>query len=280
MTDPKLYKAAGVIGWPVFQSRSPKIHRYWFDKYQISGDYILLPVQPGNVQDAFKGLAALGFAGCNVTIPHKQAVLPLLHHIDPLAKRMGAVNLIVIDANGKFSGFNKDGYGWREGLRQTKPDWRAEAGPAVVMGSGGGARAIVFTLADEGAPEIRLVNRTQARAEQLAADCGKLVRVIPWEKRADALEGVNLLVNCTNQGMIGQKPLDLALNKLPQTAYVSDIIYNPMETPLLAAARARGNTTVGGLGMLLNQARPAFKAWFGIDPEVTPELRKLIEATL
>lgn len=280
MTSPRPFKAAGVIGWPVAQSRSPKLHAYWFDRYNINGAYILLPVHPDKVGDAIKGLAALGFAGCNVTIPHKQAVLPLLDHIDPLAKRMGAVNLIVVGEDGKLTGFNKDGYGWYQCILEQKPDFNVKAGPAVVMGAGGGARAIVFTLADEGAPEIRLINRHKERADKLAADCGKPVKVIPWEQRADALEGANLVVNCTNQGMIGQTPLDLPLDKLPKTAYVSDIIYNPKETPLIVAAKQRGNATVGGLGMLLHQGRPAFKAWFGVDPEVTPELRKIIEATL
>jgi shikimate dehydrogenase len=280
MTNTRPFKAAGVIGWPVSQSRSPKLHGYWLEKYKIPGAYILLPVQPEKVGDAIKGLVALGFAGCNVTIPHKLAVMPLLDNIDPLAKRMGAVNLIVVGEDGKLTGFNKDGYGWFESIKEKKPDFNVKAGPAVVMGAGGGARAITFTLADEGAPEVRLINRHKERADKLAADCGKPVRVVPWEQRMDALEGANLLVNCTNQGMIGQQPLDLPLDKLPSTAYVSDIIYNPMETPLLAAARQRGNATVNGLGMLLHQARPAFKAWFGVDPEVTPELRKIIEATL
>jgi shikimate dehydrogenase len=280
MTSPRPFKAAGVIGWPVAQSRSPKLHGYWFERYNVNGAYILLPVQPDKVGDAIKGLVALGFAGCNVTIPHKQAVIPLLDHVDPLARRMGAVNLIVIGEDGKLSGYNKDGYGWFASIKENKPDFDVKAGPAVVVGAGGASRAIVFTLADEGAPEIRLVNRHQERAEQLAAACGKPVKVYPWEKRAELIADANLLVNCTNQGMYGQQPLDLSLDRLPASTYVSDVIYNPLETPLIKAAKARGNATAGGLGMLLHQARPAFKAWFGIDPEVTPELRKIIEATL
>jgi shikimate dehydrogenase len=280
MTKPSTYKAAGVIGWPVSQSRSPKLHGYWFERYNIPGAYILMPVHPDKIGDAMKGLPALGLAGCNVTIPHKQTVIPFLDHIDPLAKRMGAVNLIVVGEDGKLTGYNKDGYGWFQCILEKKPDFNVKAGPAVVMGAGGGARAIVFTLADEGAPEIRLINRHKDRADELAASCGKPVKVIPWEQRGDALEGANLVVNCTNQGMIGQQPLDLPLDKLPKTAYVSDIIYNPMDTPLIVDAKNRGNPTVGGLGMLLHQGRPAFKAFFGVDPEVTPELRKIIEATL
>jgi len=280
MTSQRPFKAAGVIGWPVAQSRSPKLHGYWFERYNVNGAYILLPVQPDKVADAIKGLVALGFAGCNVTIPHKQAVIPLLDHVDPLAKRMGAVNLIVVGEDGKLSGFNKDGYGWFASICEAKPDFDVKKGPAVVMGAGGAARAIVFTLADEGAPEIRLFNRHQDRAEKIAADCGKPVKVYPWEKRGELFGDANLLVNCTNQGMYGQPPLDICLDRLPASTYVSDVIYNPLDTPLIKAAKARGNPTVGGLGMLLHQARPAFKAWFGIDPEVTPELRKIIEATL
>lgn len=280
MTNSQPFKAAGLIGWPVAQSRSPKMHGYWIERYKVNGTYILMPVHPDKVGDALRGVVALGFAGCNVTIPHKQAVLPFLDHIDPLAKRMGAANLIVVGADGKLSGFNKDGYGWRESLRDAKPDFDVKVGPAVVMGAGGGARAIVFTLADEGCPEIRLINRHQERAEKLAADCGKMVKVIPWEQRAAALDGANLLVNCTNQGMIGQPPLDLPLDRLPKSTFVSDIIFNPKETPLLAAGRQRGNPTVNGVGMLLHQGRPAFNAWFGVEPEVTPELYKVIEATL
>ena len=165
-------------------------------------------------------------------------------------------------------------------MLEAKPDWRADAGPAVVIGAGGGARAVVMSLAERGAREIRLVNRTLARATTLAKDLGGPITPLAWEERHRALDGAALLVNTTSQGMVGQTPLDLSLDKLPATALVSDIVYIPRETPLLAAARQRGNHTVNGLGMLLHQARPAWEAWFGISPEVTPELRALLEATL
>lgn len=280
MNETHPFKLAGVMGWPVAHSRSPKLHGYWLAHYGIAGTYVPLPVAPGRVADALKGLAALGFAGCNVTIPHKLEAMRLVDDVDPLAQRIGAVNTVVVGTDGRLSGFNTDGYGFVESLRAARKDWTAEAGPVVVLGAGGGARAIVVTLIAEGAREIRLLNRTSARAEELAAAAGAQVRVLSWDQRAAALDGAALLVNTTSQGMIGQPPLDIALDALPKTALVSDIVYNPLLTPLLAAAKARGNTTVDGLGMLLHQARPAFRAFYGVMPEVTAELRKEIEDTL
>lgn len=280
MAETQKFRLAGVMGWPVAHSRSPKLHGYWISQLGLSGAYVYLPVQPERLPDALKGLSALGFAGCNLTIPHKETAMRLVDRVDPLAKRIGAINTIVVGEDGSLSGFNNDGYGFIECLKEAKPDWRADAGPAVVMGSGGGARAVVASLAERGAKEIRLVNRTFTRAQKLAADLGAPVRAIPWEQRHEAIDGASLLVNTTNQGMVGQAPLDLSLDRLPKSALVSDIIYVPLETPLLAAARKRGNLAVNGLGMLLHQARPAFKAWFGVLPEVTPELRRLLEATI
>jgi len=280
MTSVPAFKVAGVLGWPVAQSRSPKLHGYWLEKYKIPGSYIPLLVQPERLPDALKGLVALGLAGCNVTIPHKVAVMNLVDRVEPLAKRIGAVNLIVVEPDGSLSAYNKDGYGFIQCLRDARPDWRADSGPIVVLGAGGGSRAAVVSMADEGAGEIRLINRTVGKAEDIAKAAGPSVKVLPWDKRAEALDRAALLVNCTSLGMIGQPPLDIALDLLPKSALVCDIIYNPLETALLAAARKRGNTTVNGLGMLLHQARPAFHAWFGVMPEVTPELRKAIEATI
>jgi shikimate dehydrogenase len=274
------FKAAGLIGWPVFQSRSPKLHGYWLEHYRIAGAYLPLPVQPGRLEVALRGVAALGFAGCNVTIPHKEAAAKLVDRVDPVGRRMGAINLVVVQPDGSLSGYNKDGYGFIESLREGKSDWRGDAGPAVVLGAGGGARSVVVSLLDEGAPEIRLINRTRVRAEQLAQEVGGPIRVLDWAERQAALGGTALLVNTTNLGMVGQPPLDLALDELPRTALVCDIVYNPLDPPLLVAARARGNPTVNGLGMLLHQARPAFQAWFGLLPAVTPELRAVIEATI
>jgi shikimate dehydrogenase len=281
MSDPKTFKAAGLIGWPVFQSRSPKLHGYWLEKYGIAGAYMPMPVQPGRVEDALRGIRALGFAGCNVTLPHKEEAARIVDRVDRVGERMGAINLVVVEPDGSLSGYNKDGYGFVENLRDGQAGWRGDAGPAVVLGGGGGARSVVVSLLDEGAPEIRLANRTRARAEALAAFFGdRRVRVLDWSERHACLGDAALLVNTTNQGMIGQPALDLALAELPRTALVCDIVYNPLETPLLDAARARGNPTVNGLGMLLHQARPAFQAWWGVLPEITPELRAAVEATI
>jgi shikimate dehydrogenase len=270
---------AGVMGWPVAHSRSPVIHNHWIRQYGLKGSYVLLPVQPDNLRDALKGLRALGFAGCNVTIPHKVEAMKLMDQVDPVAQRMGAINTIVVQPDGALSGFNNDGFGYVQSLRDAKPDWRADAGPVAVMGAGGAARAVVLSLLDEGAKEVRLINRTRGKAQDLADQFGARVKVYDWNERHESLADVALLVNTTNQGMHGQPALDLRLDRLPATALVSDTIYIPQETPLLAQARERGNRTVNGLGMLLNQARPAFKAWFGVLPEITPELHRAIAAT-
>jgi shikimate dehydrogenase len=268
-------RLAGVMGWPISHSRSPVLHGWWLQEYGIAGAYVPLAVKPDRIEQAIRGLPALGFSGCNVTIPHKEAALRLVDRVDPLAKRIGAVNTIVAAEDGTLSGSNTDAFGFIESLGR---DWRAETGPAVVLGAGGAARAVIVALAERGAPEIRIVNRTQERAETLAAEFGG--RAVSWEAREAALDEAALVVNTTSQGMKGEKPLDLALTRLPRTATVFDIVYVPLETPLLAAARARGNRTVDGLGMLLHQARPGFEAWFGVAPEVTPELRRAVEATL
>lgn len=280
MADSKQYALAGVMGWPVSHSRSPKLHGYWIDKYGLPGAYVLLPVAPENLAVALRGLAALGFAGCNLTIPHKVTAMALVDRVDPLARRIGAINTVVVERDGTLSGFNNDAFGYLASLREGSPDWHAESGPVVVLGAGGAARAVVASLVDAGAREIRLVNRTRERAEEIASALGPAVTTLRWEQRNDALSGAALLVNTTSQGMKGQAPLELSLAALPKRAVVSDIVYVPLETPLLAAARARGNPTVGGLGMLLHQARPAFNAWFGVMPEVTAEQRTMIEATL
>jgi shikimate dehydrogenase len=279
MTE-KTFGLAGLMGWPVAHSRSPLIHNYWLQKYGLPGSYVPLPVAPANLSAAVQGLAALGFRGCNVTIPHKVEMMQLMQEVDPVARLMGAVNTVVVQADGTLKGFNHDGFGFIQSLLEARPDWRADAGPITVLGAGGAARAIVFSLADRGAREIRLLNRTPEKSVALAKEFGGPVKALPWDARHDALDGVALLVNTTSQGMHGNQPLDLNLARLPRQALVSDAVYVPLESPLLQAARLRGNPTVNGLGMLLNQARPAFQAWFGVMPEITPELRRAIEATL
>lgn len=280
MADPNRYRAAGLIGYPVFQSRSPKIHRYWLDRHDLAGDYILMPVRPEALETALRGLPALGLAGCNVTLPHKERAAALVDRLDATALRMGAINLIVVEADGSLSGYNKDGYGFIQNLYDGNPDWQPAAGPAVVLGAGGGARSVVVSLLEQGVPEIRLINRTRARAERLQAEFGGPIQVLDWSARHAALDGCALLVNTTNQGMTGQPALALQLDALPVGALVCDIIYNPLQPPLLVAAAARGNPVINGLGMLLHQARPAFEAWFGVRPEVTAELRAAVEATV
>src|SRR5262245_16366751 len=271
---------AGVMGYPVMHSRSPRLHNYWMARYGLTGTYVPLAIESGRLAAALRALPALGFSGCNLTIPHKQAALAVVDEVDKVACAIGAISCVVVRADGSLAGTNNDCFGFVENILQHEPDWRADAGPAVVVGAGGGGRAVVWSLADRGAREIRLVNRTFERAKRLAQEFGGPIAVLPWEERHAALDGAAMLVNATSQGMVGEKPLDLDLVRLPVRALVADIVYIPRETPLLAAARERGHRTVNGLGMLLHQARPAWKAWFGIETQVTPELRALIEATL
>lgn len=274
------YLLAGVMGWPIAHSRSPKIHNHWLAQHRIEGAYVPLAVAPGKLEDALRALPALGFAGCNLTIPHKEATLDFLDHVDPMAARIGAVNCVVVGKDGALTGKNYDGFGFIASLHEAVPNWRAGAAPSVVIGAGGGARAIIAGLIDAGASDIRLFNRTPERARALAAVFDARVSACPWEERSAALAGVGLLVNTTSQGMIGQPALNISLNALPTSAIVADIVYAPLATPLLAAARKLGIATVDGLGMLLHQARPAFCDWTGVMPDVTPALRATIAATL
>jgi shikimate dehydrogenase len=245
----------------------------------LTGAYLPLAIKPAGLRAALRALPALGFAGCNLTIPHKEAALDIVDRVDPVAQRIGAMNCVVVAPDGSLNGYNYDAFGYIESVREAQPGWRADTGPVVVIGAGGSARAVVVGLIDEGARDIRIVNRTLARAQALQREFGGPVSAVPWDVRSEALRGAAMLINTTNQGMSGEPALDLALDTLPVSALVSDIIYIPRETPLLAAARARGNPAVNGLGMLIHQARPAFNAWFGIMPEATAELRKQIEAT-
>jgi len=279
MSDSNQFKLAGVMGMPVFQSRSPILHNYWIKKYNLKGAYGHFPVQIENVEAAVRGLSALGLAGCNITQPHKLMAMKLMDQLSPMAQRIGAINCIVVQPDGSLHGFNNDGFGYIQSLKDAKPTWRADDGPITVIGAGGAARAVVISLLDEGAKEIRLINRTRAKADELASVDPRIVKTYDWQERHAALEGAAMLVNTTNQGMYGQPPLEISLEALPKSAMVSDLIYIPLETPLLAAARERGHLTVNGLGMLLNQAIPAFEAWFGVKPEITEELRQAILAT-
>ena len=279
MSTPSGFGLAGIIGMPVVHSRSPVIHNFWLNAHGIRGAYVPLAVAPERLKAALPGLVALGFRGCNVTMPHKQTAIALLDRVNETARRIGAVNTIVVDADGTLSGFNNDGNGFVQSLRDTKPDWRADAGPILVLGAGGSARAVVVALLENGARQIRIANRTAEKAQAIATEFGAAVTAVSWAERNAAMEDLALLVNCTDQGMIGKPALDVGLAQLAPSMLVADLIYTPLETPFLAEARKRGCVTVNGLGLLLNQARLAFKAWFGILPDVTPELVKAVHAT-
>lgn len=267
-------RLAGVMGWPVGHSRSPLLHGYWLEKLGIDGAYLPLPVRPQDFELICRALPRMGFAGVNVTLPHKEQALALADRVDPQALRIGAVNTLVVAEDGALEGRNTDAFGFIENLRP----FHAAGGKAVVIGAGGAARAVIAALQDDGAAEIRLVNRTRDRAEEVAAALGGGVAVVDWQDRAAALAGADLLVNTTSLGMVGQAPLELALDDLPGDALVTDIVYTPLTTDLLSRAAARGNPVVDGLGMLLHQARPGFAAWFGVWPQVDAALRAAVLA--
>jgi shikimate dehydrogenase len=269
-------RLAGVMGWPVSHSRSPRLHGFWLERYGIDGAYVPLAVRPEDLGPALAALPRLGFRGVNLTVPHKEAGLAIVAEVSAEARRIGAVNTVVVGSDGRLIGHNSDGFGFLANLRQGAPDWHASDGPAVVLGAGGAARAVAAALLDEGVAEVRLVNRTPGRAQGLAHDLGGPCRVMAWAERAAALAGAAVLVNTTTLGMTGAPALELDLSRLPPQAVVNDIVYTPLETPLLAEARQRGNRVVDGLGMLLHQARPGFEAWFGVKPEVTPDLRAFV----
>jgi shikimate dehydrogenase len=273
------YTLAGVMGWPVAHSRSPIIHNHWIAQHGLRGAYVLLPVKPEEIEAALRALPVLGFSGCNLTIPHKVDALRVVDRIDPLAARIGAINTVVVEPDRSLTGRNTDAFGFIQSLRDAQPLWRADTGPAVVLGAGGAARAVLVGLMEQGAKEIRLTNRSWAKANDMAQELGSSIVAIPWDERHDALAGSALVVNTTSQGMQGERPLNLRLDSLPPSALVSDIIYVPLETPLLADARLRGNATVNGLGMLLNQARPAFASWFGVTPDITDALLAKVHAS-
>lgn len=270
-------RLAGVMGWPVAHSKSPRLHGYWLARYGIDGSYMPLPVAPENFPKALGSLADLGFAGVNITIPHKEMAIAECDELSDRARRIGAVNTISFTEDGRVLGDNTDGFGFIENLRQGAPDTGFCSGPAVVLGAGGASRAVLVALLDEGSPEIRLANRTRKRAEDLATDINDpRLRVIDWPVSGDALADASLVVNTTSLGMVGQPALEIDLEGLPSSAVVTDIVYAPLMTDLLVQARSRGNPVVDGLGMLLHQARPGFHRWFGIDPEVTRELRDFV----
>ena len=272
-------RRACVIGWPIEHTRSPTIHGYWLEHYKIDGEYGAEAVRPGDLA-AFLGSLSKTYVGANVTLPHKEEALHLAESVDAAAQAIGAANTLWLDEAGTLHASNTDAYGFMSNLEQQAPGWNNKKRAVVVLGAGGAARAILYGLIEAGVGKILLLNRSRDRAEALAKIFGRNIEVRDWSQRREALSGAGLLVNTTSLGMVGKPALDLDLAALPKDAVVADIVYNPLETQLLAAARARGNRGVDGLGMLLYQAVPGFEHWFGVRPEVTAELRKQVEATL
>ncbi|MGB5091925.1 MAG: shikimate dehydrogenase [Parvibaculum sp.] len=269
-----------IIGWPAGHSRSPLIHNHWIAKYGIADAvYERLAIAPENLARQLDRLADT-YIGANVTVPHKEAVFACLKQHDAIAKRLGAVNTLVKTADG-FEGRNTDGYGFIENLKDRHPAWQASAGPALILGAGGAARAIALALEQAGCPELRLVNRAKVRAERLIGELALCrATALGWDEMEPAMVSSALLVNTTTLGMTGEAELTIDLSFLPRHALVTDIVYTPIQTGLLRAAALSGLATVDGLGMLLYQAVPGFEAWFGIRPDVTQELRDLVIADL
>jgi shikimate dehydrogenase len=273
-------KRACVIGWPVAHSRSPVIHRYWLKLYGLDGAYEMEEVRPEEIGGFLRSLRQRGYEGANVTLPHKEAALAAADRPDQAAIAIGAANTLWLDAKGLLHASNTDAYGFMTHLAAEAPDWNKGSRPVMVLGAGGAGRAILHGLIAAGASKILLANRTEDRAKALAKGFGSRVSVVPWEDRNRALSGCGLLVNATSLGMTSKPPLDIDLSALPADAIVADIVYSSLETQLLAAARARGNRAVDGLGMLLHQAVPGFERWFGVRPQVTPDLRAHVVAHL
>ncbi|MCW1931247.1 shikimate dehydrogenase [Pararhodobacter zhoushanensis] len=268
-------RLAGVIGDPIAHSRSPRLHGYWLQRYGITGHYVPLHIRGEDFAKSLEVLPKMGFTGVNVTLPHKHSALALSDHITPLARRIGAANTLTFTENG-IEADNTDAYGFAQNILEAHPSWAPRR--VALIGAGGASRAVIAALQDLGAAEILLTNRTQSRAEALAQEFGAGVIVVPWADRAAMLDGCDTLVNSTSMGMQGNPALDLDLSALPRDAIVNDLVYAPLETPLLAAARARGNASVDGLGMLLHQAAPGFERWFGVTPQVDADLRKAVLA--
>ena len=267
---------AGVIGTPIAHSRSPRLHQHWLRRYGIQGYYIPIDVASDDLEAALETLPKLGFVGINVTIPHKERILALADVVSDRAAVIGAANTIVFRSDGKIHADNTDGYGFIENLKQYAPDWTAKDAPAAVIGAGGAARAIVSALLDAGVPEIRLSNRTKTRAEALRQEFGTKITVYDWVQAGNMFEGAGTIVNTSSLGMQGKPQLRIPLDGIEKTAVVTDLVYAPLETDLLAHARAIGCRTVDGLGMLLHQAAPGFERWFGVRPTVDEDLRQAV----
>lgn len=272
MTD-KQIPLAGVIGHPIAHSKSPRLHGHWLKTYGINGHYVPMNVAPEDLETVIRTLPKAGFVGVNITVPHKEAVMGIADQISDRATLIGAANTLIFRSDGKILADNTDGYGFMENLKAGAPDWNPKAGPAVVFGAGGAARAVISALADAGVPEIVLTNRTRARAEALKEDFGKRVSVADWVQAGNVVEEAKLVVNTTTLGMVGHSELRVPLDGLRSDAVVTDLVYTPLKTHLLQEAEDAGCTTVDGLGMLLHQAVPGFERWFGERPRVDTATR-------
>jgi len=270
---------AGVCGWPVSHSRSPLIHGYWLRQLGVEGVYERFPVARGEFPAFAASIGADGLVGANVTVPHKEAAFAACDRLADAASHSGAVNTLWRE-NGRLCGDNTDVAGFLASLDADAPGWEGAGASAVVLGAGGAARAVVCALLSRGFERVTIVNRTSARAEGLAERFGRRTIAAPWRDLAQPLAGADLLVNTTTLGMTGQGPLAIDLAAMKNDAVVADIVYVPLTTPLIAAARRRDLRAVGGLGMLLYQAAPGFERWFGAHPTVTKELRALVEADI
>ena len=277
MSLPKI-PLAGVIGHPIAHSKSPKLHGHWLRTYGLPGHYIPIDVAPENLETVLKKMPQMGFVGANVTIPHKERIMDIADQVTDRATLIGAANTLIFLEDGKILADNTDGYGFIQNLRQGAPEWDPAAGPAVVLGAGGAARAVIASLLDVGVPEILLSNRTRVRAEQLRDDFGARVKVVEWVQAGNVIEDGATVVNTTSLGMAGKPELRVPLDGLNKDAVVTDLVYTPLITSFLETAQAKGCTTVDGLGMLLHQAVPGFERWFGPRPEVTDELRAVMLA--
>jgi len=278
MTDHPRIPLAGVIGSPIAHSLSPRLHGHWLKTYGIAGYYIPMDVAGDDLETVLRALPKAGFVGCNVTIPHKEAVLALADVVTDRAALIGAANTLIFRKDGRIHADNTDGYGFIANLRQNAPGWDPASGPAAVMGAGGAARAVIASLLEVGVPEIRLANRTRARAEALRQEFGARIVVHDWVQAGNMLEDAVTVVNSSSLGMTGKPEFRVPLDALSPKAVVTYLVYTPLRTRLLEEAAAIGCTTVDGLGMLLHQAAPAFERWFGIRPDVDQRARDVVLA--
>lgn len=267
---------AGVLGNPIAQSKSPRLHRHWLRKYGLLGDYVPLHVTEENLETVVRAMPKMGFVGANVTLPHKIAVMQFADQITDRATLIGAANTLTFKDDGKIIADNTDGYGFMANLKQNAPDWDPTSGPAVLLGAGGAARAIIVALADAGVTEILLTNRTRTKADALRAEFGIRIRVVDWVQAGNILEGAATVINSTSLGMTGNAALRIPLDGLTKGTLVTDIVYSPLRTRLLEEAEAAGCTVVDGLGMLLHQGVPGFERWFGVRPEVDDKTRQAV----